>query len=185
MILAEPNVKKHKKREEIEKTIESIWQTHLNRARGASLVENRATAITNAEYQKGKWMTTPVFTARLLKLNPDLSIVPHPNPLDIKYFSTKAAVYLSMPDGNKTLLFPCEGDWMPEWDIFGEMTIRTPLGELQRIPYICIKRGWRTVLMRLIIQKVITLEAAEKEFEAGDRFSWKVMSGKGPGRMPI
>jgi hypothetical protein len=41
-----------------------------------------------------------------------------------------------------------------------------------------VKRGWRTVLARLIVKRIIGLDATERVFGAGARKSWAIMTGK-------
>ena len=184
LVIDEATASRHKQHEAVEKTRQLTWDGFRNRHRGEKLVEGEK-SISNPKYQEGNKLTKTQFENRLRKLNKDVVILPHPNPLKVPYFKTKACLYVNMPDGTQGQLFPCEGDWMPEWDIWGEMVIKTPLGELRKMPYMCVKRGWRTVLIRLISMKLITLEAAEKEFGRGTRFSWQIMTGKTSGTLPI
>jgi len=184
LIVDEVVAKRFRKGEAVERTRQLTWDSFKNKHRGEALVEGKK-SISNAEYQRGNKLTKGQFENRLRKLNPKIVIVKHPNPLKITHFETKACLYVEMPDGTRGQLFPCEGDWMPEWDIWGEMVIKTPLGELRKMPYMCVKRGWRTVLIRLITMNLLKLEDAEREFGVGNRFSWRVMTGKGPGQLAI
>ena len=90
---------------------------------------------------------------------------------------------------------PGEWPWMPEWSVLETVVqelpahspeflltkegykvehfrpgiptmIRTPVGFRE------IERGWRTVLMRLILDNQLSLDAAEREFGVGNRASW-------------
>jgi hypothetical protein len=142
-------------------------------------------------------MTTERFEQRLQKLNPNLVILPHPGVYASptsgfhQVNKDKAVVYLKMPDGKLVTLLVCEGDWMPEWTVMAAKEARVPYDKPDgywvktMIAGREMKRGWRTVLIHLLHKGLIGLEATEREFGAGQRESWKILTGKGTGSLII
>lgn len=139
--------------------------------------------VTDFARQTGKGMELSKFAKKLKLVNPDVVIEPNPSQPDY------AAVYLLLPNGKKEYLMACDNHWMPEWSVMGTTKARVPDGAGQwkwvAIPHREIMRGWRTVLLRLIQKGLIALEAVERIFGAGDRESWKILTGKGRGTLPI
>lgn len=135
--------------------------------------------ITDPEKQMGGRLTTLEFGRRLRKLNKDLSIRPHPNRQNPDYpqIQNTALLYLTIGD-HEEYLMPFELDWMPEWSVMDVTVIQKPyVGDggywpEQKIPGREVRRGWRTVLLRLVEKKIISLNAAEREFGPGNRPSW-------------
>ena len=190
LIKDEETQRRHRREETIHRTRELSVTSARGEARAAPLVRNRHESVSNRERQEGKRLTSTEFMRRLRTLNSDLLMEPHPYrhaPIN----ADKACIYLLLPDGRKEFIMVCEADWMPEWSVMGEMTVRTPNGSPQgywpetRIPGREIKRGWRTVLIRLLHKGLLSLPAVEREFGTGDRESWKILTGKGPGRLLI
>jgi hypothetical protein len=180
LIKDEATLKRHKKARKYEEHFDNLVDSSRKETRAKSLVGK----ITDPEKQEGRRMTTLEFMRRLRKINPDLISVPHPNKPD------KCGLYLSIGNHHE-YLFPMENDWMPEWSIFDTRTVRQPYDKPEGywptvdIPGQEIKRGWRTVLIRLVQQQIVTLEEVEREFGAGNRESWKVLTGKGKGELLI
>ena len=130
---------------------------------------------------------------KLRTVNPNLVLEPHPGvfaPKESGFYKLnhdKAVLNLVMPDGKKVFVLVCEGDYMPEWTIFGTNEVKVPDARPEgpwktvKIPWRRQKRGWREVLIMLIRKQLVTLDAVERVFGAGDRPSWKILTGKGTG----
>jgi hypothetical protein len=159
---------------------------HRHETREAGLVgardERLVGTVTNLEHQMGRRLSGAQFMAKLRKLNKDLVMLPHPNRNNPKpefaYLDNVGLIYLQVGDQN-IYLFPTEWDWMPEWETMRTASVKRPgVGEYWNeveVPGRTHRRGWRTVLRRLIEKRIITLDAAEREFGAGDRASWATM----------
>lgn len=165
-------------------------------ARHASMVEGK-NSINNSDAQLGRRLTTSHFMSKLRRINPDFFLEPHPlgvncpQPNVKKYFQTKAVLYLTLPDGTRETIMPMENDWMPEWSIMSSTEVQKPdpggstAWVKSKVPKNEIKRGWRTVLIRLLIKGLVNITAVEREFTPGDRLSWQVLTGKAGGMLPI
>lgn len=154
--------------------------------------EHLVGSVTSAEKQAGNTLTSAAFMARLRKINPDLIMVPHPNQNQAEWLKNTGLLYLTLPDQTLEYLMPCEWDRMPEWSVMSQSTARKPDwkagGLWKTVPVVGreTKRGWRTILIRLIKKRLITLGATEKEFGIpSDRQSWYVLTGKGSGVVEI
>jgi len=178
----------HEKWDDLFKKREYFQAQAKQETRAASLVENKHTSVANAERQAGNSLTTTKFAAKLRRVNPDLVLEPHPNRKTQPWNADKSCIYLSLP-GKKEFLIVCEADWMPEWSVMDTKELRRPEAKTAwksvRVPYHEVKRGWRTVLVRLIQKGIISLDAAEREFGAGERETWKILTGKGQGVLLI
>jgi hypothetical protein len=176
----------------VEKTRQIAADSASHHARDAHRVERKETSVANVERQSGRRMTPEEFMNKLHKINPDITMAPHPGvfaPKDTMFHKLnkdKAVLHLTV-GGVKEFLLVCEGDWMPEWTIFDTRTVRVPDYKPQgmwkpvEIPWHRQKRGWREVLIMLIHKRLVSLEAVERVFGAGDRPSWKILTGKGTG----
>jgi hypothetical protein len=140
--------------------------------------------VTDMSTQLGEMLSAEQFMARLRKINPDIVLRPHPKQAGI------GLLYLVVGD-QQIYLFPCESDWMPEWSVLAEDEARKPVHEVHghwqkvAVPGREIKRGWRTVLLRLVQQRVVALDAVEREFGAGNRATYAVLTGKRSEPLPI
>jgi len=159
-------------------------------SRHAGLVARKRTSIANPERQAGQRLTSTEFMRRLRLLNPLLVMDPHPN-RHYPLHKDKSIISLLLPDGKKEFLLACEGDYMPEWSVMSTTSVKAPVHKPQgpwapvRIPYREVKRGWRTVLIRLLQKGLVTLDAVEKEFGSGNRASWAALTGKSRQTLPI
>lgn len=198
MLVKDSEKVRKRKRQDAQK--QQRWETGqvaLQEARGASLIQNADTSVANVDRQAGRILSPKKFEEMVQRINRDIIVEPHPGvfaPKDSRFHQLnfdKACVYLKMLDGAKVFLIVCEGDWMPEWTA---MTTRNDMVRVPddpnkpegfwkkvEIPWNRKKRGWREVLLYLIQKKLVTLEAVEKVFGAGDRPSWKILTGKGSG----
>ena len=145
--------------------------------------ENVTNAVTNPFHQHGRALKADVFMSKLRKLNPNLVLEPHPN-RHLPLHADKACLYLLVGD-QKVFLMACEGTIMPEWSVMETREVKDMFGGVRKVPGREISRGWRTILIRLLQKGLVTLEAVEREFGAGDRQSWKVLTAKGPGTLVI
>ncbi len=128
---------------------------------------------TNLEHQMGTALTPEIFLQKLRKINPDI----HAMPL------SKHAIrlFLALPDGRGMVLPPLENrPQIPEWSVMSEKEEKNPFTqEKYRRPWAESIRGWRTNLLRMIQDGIITKVAAEKEFGVGQRASWRNLTGSG------
>jgi hypothetical protein len=144
-----------------------------NEMRDAHLIGS----VTDLKKQHGAAMTATAFTDRVRKLNHDLVCKPHPSQPGF------CNMYLALPDGSHMHLMPME-DWMPEWSVMETRDVRTPTDGFTsywieaKTLGMESKRGWRTVLARLVQQHLVPLDAVEREFGAGNRRSWAALVGK-------
>lgn len=140
--------------------------------------------VTDFDAQRGNALSADQFMARLRRVNKDIVLRPHPHQPGI------GLLYLVVGD-QEIYLFPCESDWMPEWSVLAEDEARKPVHEVHghwqkiAVPGREIKRGWRTVLLRLVQSRIVSLDAVEREFGAGDRASYAVLTGKRSDPLPI
>lgn len=155
--------------------------------------------ISNPEERMGRPLWPKQFEDRLLKLNPDfLFEVIDGNPTHKR---------LSILDARgKTFLAVYENSLMPERSIprLREMEVPDPsFTHVDRkdfpkdpdalkpgwrrilIPWGEYKRGWRTVLVRLIQSGVITPQQAEMEFGSDETPEWRQHTGKGEYTTPF
>ena len=143
---------------------------------------------TSKERQKGKGLMVVELHRRLKKLVPSLYVYRHSTILD------KCVFWIG--DGlAREQVCPGEWPWMPEWSVLETVMQQLPAHSPEfvftkegykvehfrpGIPTMVetpvsfreVERGWRTVLMRLIINKYLTLDAAEREFGVGNRAAW-------------
>lgn len=158
--------------EGIRKTQDIAVGGNRNELRDAHLVGT----LTDLNKQHGTAMTATQFMSKLRLLNPDLICKPHPSQ------SGFCNLYLSFPQGLMHLM-PME-DWMPEWSVMGTTEARKPVhrpdGFWAPVETLGaeVKRGWRTVLIRLIEKGLIGLEATERLFGPGNRRNWAALTGK-------
>jgi hypothetical protein len=135
--------------------------------------------VTNERIQRGNWLDATVFMARVRKLNPNLVLVAHPQQ------SGYANIYANV-DGHRVYTgIACEDGQMPEWTVMGVREERVPIDDKPGTYWAPVQtlgrveqRGWRDVLLRLIQGRHLDISAVEREFGAGDRHSWAVLSGK-------
>jgi len=165
-------------------------ETAKQETRAAGLVERKHESVANAERQRGKGMTATVFMAKLRTINSNLVMEPHPH-REFKINADKACIYLLLPNGKKEFVIVCENDFMPEWSVMDTISVRRPDGKVEgmwktvQVPGHEVKRGWRTVLVRLIHKGLVSLSEVERVFGVGDRETWRVLTGKGPGMLLI
>ena len=143
---------------------------------------------TDKEFQKGNGLMTVEFQRRLKKLVPGICVERHSTIIG------KCVFWL----GNGLMreqVCPGEWPWMPEWSVLETVTqqlpahspefVRTKEGykveifrpgipAMREVPvsFKEVERGWRTILMRLILNRQLTLDAAEREFGVGNRAAW-------------
>jgi len=62
----------------------------------------------------------------------------------------------------------------------------TPAPGFKRVdlPYKEIRRGWRTVLLRLIVENVVSVDAIERVFHSDNTPNWQQHTGKKDHRLP-
>ena len=143
---------------------------------------------TDKEKQKGTGLMTIEFHRRLKKLIPSICVERHSKIIG------KCVFWL----GNGLMreqVCPGEWPWMPEWSVLETVMqelpahspefVRTKEGykveifrpgipTMMKVPvsFKEVERGWRTILMRLILNRKLTFDVAEREFGAGDRAAW-------------
>lgn len=188
LIIDEATAKRRAKAADIDRTREITLGGAENEARDRHMVADKHKSVSNKDRQMGKKYTGAEFIKKLQTINPDLTLEPHPGFMVPKHISWDKGILSLNIGGLKTLLFVCEYDWMPEWSWMTEKTVRmpdrnNPAAPWQEvtIPRYVEKRGWREALIMLIQKGVVGLEAVERVFGAGDRPSWKVLTGKGQG----
>lgn len=188
LIIDEATAKRRAKAADIDRTREITLSGADNEARDQHMVADKHRSVANHDRQAGKKYTGAEFIAKLQKINPDITLNPHPGYMVPKHISWDKGILSLNIGGLKTLLFVCEYDWMPEWSIMTEKTVRVPEKDNPaapwkevKIPRYVEKRGWREVLAMLVRKGLIGLEATERVFGAGDRPSWKILTGKGQG----
>ena len=184
-----PVLARHRYMKRVENTRGLAIKGGSNDQSAARLVEDKNTSVANAAVQMGRRLTSTEFMKKLHRINKDLVLDPHPAvaaPKDSAYYRLnfdKAVLSLLVGD-QKIYIMVCEGDYMPEWDTMNTKKAKVPDGDpgaawkTVDIPWHLVKRGWRTVLARLIVKRIVGLEAAEREFGAGARKSWAIMTGK-------
>lgn len=135
--------------------------------------------------QLGTPMTLAEFGRRMHKLNPKFRMTPgkilrYPNTWYLEY---------QEPDGELRRIAAMEGPVMPEWSQLAphyEQTMEIvdhltdpeqgqwraePTGIREAV------RGWRQVLLRVLDQGLVSLEAADREFGKGARRGWATHTG--------
>lgn len=150
------------------------------------IVERSGRDITDLDLQKGSSLFASEFCKKLKPLMPEMTWQVHP---------TKSDKLIILNRGELAVI----GDypWMPEWSVFEEsyetLPARSPefmetkegynveyfhpgIPTMKKVAvgYFEVNRGWRTVLMRLILNKHVNLVATEKVFGRGNRASWAV-----------
>lgn len=193
LIIDEARARQLERERAFERAQETTLDGSATEGRDRHWVADKHTSVSNVERQTGRKFTVDQFMARLNKLNKDVFFKPHwakfsnVDNAHVRMNKNKGTLNLRVGD-QEIQLFPCEGDWMPEWSIFTEKTIRMPdrnnpsgMWKEVKIPRYVDKRGWRECLILLIQKGLVGLEAVEREFGAGDRPSWKVLTGKGTG----
>ena len=146
--------------------------------------ERSAENPTIPERQKGNPLTTIKFVNKVKKILPYVHWVLNPHHSDKFGLFLKGKQFTS-------------GEYpsMPEWSIleitYEEMPTISPetfttkegfkrelfhpgIPPMQRTPagFREVKRGWRTILLRLIKARLLSLETVEQEFGIGNRASW-------------
>jgi len=190
-----PVLKRHQYMKRVENTRGVAMKGSQRDAAGAPLVADKRTSVANPEVQLGRRFTSTEFMNKLRSINKDIIMEPHPGlmaPPDTAYHRmNKDKAVLSLLIGDKKIyLFVCEGDYMPEWDTMNTSKAKVPVDDpggpwkTVDIPWHLVKRGWRTVLIRLLHKRLVTLDAVERVFGAGNRQSWKILTGKGMGELP-
>lgn len=155
--------------------------------------------MTNVQERLGHAMFPAELERRLAKLNPNLAfeVIPH----------NVTHRRISIIDGRgKTPLTVFPNSLIPERSIMSYKEVEAPdpeithldrkdmprhEGELRpgwrkvQIPWREMKRGWRTVLLRLMEEKVLTLTQVENEFGADQTPEWSQHTGKGAFTTPF
>lgn len=193
LILDEGKQRAHGKAQVIERTREITISGADNEGRDRAWVDDKENSVSNVERQTGRKLTVEQFMTKVNKLNKDIFFKPHwakHSNLDnsfVRLNRDKGTLNLRVGD-REVQLFPCEGDWMPEWSIMAEKTIKMPDRDNPdgpwkevKIPNYVSKRGWRECLILLIQKGLLGLDAVERSFGVGNRPSWKVLTGKGMG----
>ena len=188
---------RHRRVGKIEKTRAVAHHGAADDIRSAGLVADKRTSVASLGVQEGTKLSATRFMELLHKINKDLVLIPHPavfaadkNTAFYRMNCDKATLNLVVGD-RKIQVVVCEGDWMPEWDVMDTAKVKVPDStnpalpwhEVER-PWHLTKRGWRTVLFRLIQQKIVTVDDVERVFGVGNRPVWKIMTGKGQGILP-
>ena len=143
---------------------------------------------TDKEHQKGTGLMAIEFHRRLKKLVPSIRVHRHSTII------SKCVFWLG--DGlAREQVCPGEWPWMPEWSVLEtvmqELPAHSPeflttkegykiehfrpgIPAMMKVPvsFREVERGWRTILMRLILNRQLTLDAAEIEFGVGNRAAW-------------
>ena len=150
--------------------------------------KSRGAEPTSKEHQKGHGLMTVEFHRRVKKLVPNLYVHQHSTVI------SKCVFWLGN-DRNREQICPGEWPWMPEWSVLETVMQQLPAHSPEflmtkegykvehfrpGIPTMIetpvsfreIERGWRTILMRLILSRQLSLDAAELEFGVGDRAAW-------------
>lgn len=194
LILDGDKLKEWERQKAVDRTREVTFGGARDESRDRHWVADPETSVANVARQMGRKLTPEEFMKKLHTINPDIVLEPHPGQFAPKHtgyyrLNRDKAVLKLNTNGQKIYLFVCEGDIMPEWSIFDTQKVKVPDAtdpslpwrEVE-IPWHVTKRGWREVLLKLIVEKkLVTLEAVERVFGAGDRPSWKILTGKGSG----
>ena len=173
---------KHREVRKIEETHEINYTAALGKARDRGHVGT----VTNRERQMGTALDATVFMCRVRKLNPSLVLVSHPHQPGY------ANIFVNVLGVREYTGIACEDGVMPEWTVMGTREERVPIENRPGTYWSPVKtlgrvevRGWRDVLIKLIHKGYLSLEAVEKEFGAGDRHSWAVLTGKHKGQPQV
>ena len=134
----------------------------------ATVKPDGGVSVANPEAQLGRSMTAAEFKRLLLSINRNFRFeVSHAD-------ATKTGIYIVENRGGKPVKrFICgmQSNHMPEFSIIAEETKRIPdpdvPGHWQEVPAFQREsaRGWRTVLARLIHEKLVTTAQAERLFK--------------------
>lgn len=187
---------RQKKREQQASIIQE-WARRQLTAAQALLTEDN---ITNPESRMGHPLTHQEFEARLKKLCPRLVFRDHPR-LDMR------CVYLLEDGGKLKFLSAYSRGIIPEYSIMSTRKVKIPTLfvykhhidkdeaeavrhgekppweiEVER-PWEEIVRGWRTVLILLVLKGVLSIHQVESEFGTGTKDSWAIRLGKRKGRL--
>ena len=149
---------------------------------------------TNMDRQMGRMMTGPQLEVIMKKLNQNLHFEVHPND------SALSVVYQLMPDGSRKYISAYQRLWMPEYSLFKVNYEEHPDPDIPRrniggisaeviergskpmrrvaVPWGEAVRGWRTVLVYLVRNRLTTPDAVERVAGASDRASWAAHTGK-------
>ena len=141
---------------------------------------------TNAERQKGRQMSVDDFGAKLRKVVPEVSWAIHPYKFDKSVFMIGSerkhivcGEYPVMPEWS--VLTPVYEDFpahspitIPSKDGIPIEVFHPGIPLVNRVPtsFTESRRGWRTVLMRFILDGLASLPRVERVFGVGDRASW-------------
>ena len=143
---------------------------------------------TNEERQVGQRLSTEAFIKRLKSILPNIHWMINP------HYSDKFGLFTGWGIEARQIASG-EYPWMPEWSVleathellpttspetvltkegYRREIFRPGIPTMREVPSGLkeVKRGWRTILMRLILDKFITLEQAEQKFGSGNRASW-------------
>jgi hypothetical protein len=159
--------------------IEATHNTAYQAAKGKVRHQGFVGDVTNVDKQRGRWLDATVFMARVRKLNPNLVLIAHPHQPGY------ANIYALVGGERVYTGIACEDGMMPEWTVMGVREERVPIEDKPGTYWAPVQtlgrveqRGWRDVLLRLIQGRHLDISAVEREFGAGDRHSWAVLSGK-------
>lgn len=173
----------------------------------AVLLTDNDLSPTNAARQLGRTLTQEQFERKLQTLCPRLRCEAHPGKPD------KRCLYY-LDSRGKTFVCSYEAGVMPEHSIFSVKTKEvwdgktshinkkdlpkheiTPQGVVWHgqipgfrnvdVPWNEVKRGWRTVLIRLVGERLVTPTQVEAIFGTDNRAEWKKHMGHGSAKTPF
>lgn len=168
----------HKAEELVQMTREGQRNEVERMLRDQAFVTDWDTSVSNPHRQMGLVKDYRVLDKELQELNPQIRLIPDPaNPT--KAFVTvqgviKRATERTMPE------FSIMATVEEEVPIFENriMKLEDPSMEVRKRPGREVLRGWRTLLLILIKDGHLTLNAVEKKFGSCERPSWVHHTGK-------
>lgn len=186
-----PSLSPHKRsrRETVERTrafTESAIEEQKQRDRQALLIDSQDDA-TNYLARLGRPMHADKFIQKLHKLNSNLVFersVNYPRLTGIYVHHPITDLERLMGKEERRHVCGMESEWMPEFSQSHHKTERVPdtsnPGQMKDVrTFTGETRGWRTVLARLIRERLVSKELADKEFSisAGRQsYNWKELT---------
>jgi hypothetical protein len=141
----------------------------------STIQDDGGVVVTNSLAQAGRAMTSLEVINKLLAMNHNLHFEPSILAPDIM------GIYLVQPD-TKRFICGMERGWMPEFSIRHTKDEMVPNGEggMKKVATFAKEtRGWRTVLARLLRERLITMPQIDKHFNPSggrDSQNWQTLT---------